>query len=98
MAHTHYYKGGVAIPWICKLLSLVCLGLCHGCQALAPPYRGWCPHSVDRKCQSAFEKLRHLLTTTSVLVYPDFNWPFILDTDASGVGIGVILSQVDGEG
>lgn len=37
-------------------------------------------------------------TTTPVLAYPDTNQPFILDRDANGVGIGAILSQVDGEG
>ena len=56
------------------------------------------PFLWTEECQSAFEKLRHLLTTTPMLAYPDFNWPFILDTDTSGVGIGAILSQVDGEG
>ena len=33
-----------------------------------------------------------------MLAYPDFSRPFILDTDASDVGIGGVLSQVDGEG
>ena len=32
----------------------------------------------------------HVLMTTPVLSYPDFNQPFILDTDASGIGFGVI--------
>ena len=50
------------------------------------------------ECQSAFEKLCHLLTTTSLLAYPDFNWAFILDTDATGIGVGAVLSQVDEEG
>ena len=61
-------------------------------------FRDGAPFLWTEECRSAFEKLRHLLTTTPVLAYPDFNQPFILDTDASGVGIGVILSQVDCEG
>ena len=50
------------------------------------------------ECQEAFEELRHRLTTAPILAYPDFNCQFILDTDASDTGIGVVSSQIDGEG
>ena len=50
------------------------------------------------ECERAIEKLRHLLTTTPLLAYPDFNRPFILDTDASGVRIGAVFSQIDEAG
>ncbi|GJU68618.1 ty3-gypsy retrotransposon protein [Tanacetum coccineum] len=43
--------------------------------------------------QSAFEKLKHALLTAPVLVLLDFSKPFIVETDASGQGIRVILSQ-----
>jgi hypothetical protein len=43
--------------------------------------------------QGNFDLLKFKLTNTPLLQYPDFNKPFILTTDASGYGIGVILSQ-----
>ena len=49
-------------------------------------------------CQVAFEELRHRLTSTPVLAFPDFTRPFILDTDASDSSLGAVLSQVNGEG
>ena len=44
-------------------------------------------------CDQAFEKLKTCLVNTPVLGYPDLTKPFILDTDASGVGIGAVSSQ-----
>lgn len=35
----------------------------------------------------AFEKLKCHLTSAPILAHPDFSLPFVLDTDASQVGI-----------
>lgn len=43
--------------------------------------------------QQAFIKMR---LTIPVLGYPDLNKPYILDTNVSDVGVGAILSQVQG--
>ncbi|KAJ8400921.1 hypothetical protein AAFF_G00392750 [Aldrovandia affinis] len=51
------------------------------------------PYVWDDPCVQAFNTLRTALVTAPVLVYPEANRPFILDTDASNVGIGAILSQ-----
>ena len=50
----------------------------------------------DDECQEAFEVLKDRLTSTPVLSYPDYELPFVLDTDASKVGTGAVLSQVQG--
>ena len=54
------------------------------------------PFIWDQECQKAFEHLRRLMMSTPVLAYPDFTQPFILQTDASGGGLGAVLAQVQG--
>ena len=56
------------------------------------------PFCWSPSCQQAFEKLRNCLITVPILVYPDYTKPFVLDTDASDVGIGAVLSQVYDDG
>ena len=52
-------------------------------------------HSGESK-KCAFEKLKYLLTQTPILQLPDFTQPFfVVVTDASGSGIGVVLMQND---
>jgi hypothetical protein len=46
------------------------------------------------ECQEAFEELKAKLSNTPVLAYPDFNISFILTMDASKIGLGAVLSQV----
>ncbi|CAG2241057.1 unnamed protein product [Mytilus edulis] len=49
-------------------------------------------------CQESFEKLKQFLISAPILSYPDMNKKFILDTDASGFGLGAVLSQVHENG
>ena len=49
-------------------------------------------------CQNAFTHLRQCLVTAPVLAFPDYEQPFLLDTDASDVGIGAVLSQISDAG
>ena len=48
--------------------------------------------------QTAFNKLKDIITSKPVLGLPDFSKPFRLSTDASNIGISAILSQIDETG
>ena len=54
----------------------------------------------DATCQTAFNKLKELLTTAPVLCYPQFgpDAQFVLETDANSFGFGDILAlKQDGQ-
>ena len=50
------------------------------------------------KCQEAIDSLKTLLTDSTVLAFPDFQLVFTLETDASKLGLGAILSQNQPDG
>ena len=47
-------------------------------------------------CQAVFDQLKCKLTESSILSYPDFTVPSILQADASDTAVGGILSQSHG--
>ena len=58
------------------------------------------PFNWTVECEVAFCKLKELLVTAPVLAYPRFGpeGEFILETDASGIGLGAVLSQKQDDG
>lgn len=48
--------------------------------------------------QKAFEDVKSCLTSAPTLIRPDFTKPFVLQTDASTIGLGAVLGQKDEEG
>lgn len=49
--------------------------------------------SWDVHADRAFTNLKDKMTQTPVLALPDFSKTFVVETDASGVAIGVVLTQ-----
>ena len=52
------------------------------------------PFIWTEECAKAFDVLRNAIADEAVLNHPEFDQPFIIDSDASGVGLGAVLSQV----
>ena len=50
------------------------------------------------ECQQAFDNLRQKLLQSPILAYPSFEKEFTLEPDASVLGLGAVLSQVQEDG
>jgi len=46
----------------------------------------------DKPCIEAFEKMKILITSDPILIYPDFSKSISVTTDASNMVIGAVLS------
>jgi hypothetical protein len=51
------------------------------------------PWKWTREEQESFDLLKEKLVEFPVLQYPNFQQPFVVTTDASGYGLGAVLSQ-----
>ena len=56
------------------------------------------PVDLPPKAREAMNILKEKVQSTPVLVFPDFDKPFLLETDASKEGLGAVLSQKQSDG
>ena len=56
------------------------------------------PVTLTPEGEEAVQVLKEKITSAPVLVFPDFNKPFLLETDASKEGLGAVLSQKQDDG
>ena len=54
--------------------------------------------SPTRDAIEAFEALKQVCMTAPILVFADYTKPFLLETNASKDGLGVVLSQKQADG
>lgn len=54
--------------------------------------------SWSPECEKSFQEIKGCLVKAPVLTCPDYSLPFIVQTDASGYGLGAVLSQPHPDG
>ena len=107
MANTTKPQGTTSLLRIVQLLQALCERVCSPLhQVVSQVHEKFT--KVNKKQpitdfwlepqRKSFEALKTALTTTPILGFPDFDLPFIVETDASLDGLGAVLSQQQPQG
>ena len=93
MADTNASSGPESITRHLQLLQKICAWICRKFPASHSTNRKIFEQrsQVDSRMSKGFEEMKNILMTAPILSYPDFEVPFILDTDASDVGTVAVL-------
>lgn len=90
----HNSKGVTEVPWICKLLPGLIRNFSTVAALLIGLLKGKPKHiKVMSTTKVAFTWLKELFTSAPVLKLPDPAKPFVVEVDASVVGLGAVQSQ-----
>ena len=85
-------EGLTGFPWTLWMLSEISKELWKNrCTSYCLTKKTLCLWNME--AQQAFDALKVAMTSVPVLALPDFSITFIVETDASGSRLGVILMQ-----
>lgn len=56
------------------------------------------PFVWSKECQDTADELKSRICSAPILKFPDFSRQFVLTTDASGIALGAVLSQIADDG
>lgn len=96
LANPQNGTGAQEFSWTFLLLQKIYEGVLLHCCPAFPAAAKLLVYSLvwTGECKSGFTALQRELVEARILAPPDPSLPFILDTDVSSVGSGVVLTQV----
>ena len=56
------------------------------------------PFLWSKECQKSLDQLKTALVSATVLAYPKFDKPFVVETNASGYGLGAVVEHQQSDG